>query len=105
MTSTAPTRIDKFSETEMLLEWSSGESFAVPYAELRFQCPCAGCVDEMSGRRTIRREDISAGVKPVGVKPVGRYALQIDWSDRHSTGMYHFETLHQICQASGRRIS
>jgi DUF971 family protein len=99
-----PTRIDSFSEREMLLGWSTGENFSVPYAEIRFLCPCAGCVDENTGKRTIQRGSIPEGIKPTGARPVGRYAIQIDWNDGHTTGLYHYETLYQICRESGRGV-
>lgn len=102
MSSPTPTRIEKHGDHDMLIGWTDGRAFAVSYAELRFHCPCASCVDEMTGMRTVRREDIAADVRPKGVVPVGRYAVRIDWSDGHSTGMYHFDTLHEICRESGR---
>jgi DUF971 family protein len=32
-------------------------------------------------------------VKPRGMHQVGRYAIQIDWSDGHSTGIYSWDYL------------
>ncbi len=103
--SPTPTRIDQASPTEMLLTWSSGESFAIPFAELRYLCPCAGCVSEHTGERMITRESVDPAVKPKGVHLVGRYAVQIDWSDGHATGMYSFERLYEISTKQGRAIS
>jgi DUF971 family protein len=100
-----PTRIEPHSATEMLLAFSdeAGE-YAVSYSELRFYCPCAGCVDEHTGERTIKREQVQAGIRPTGVQLVGRYAVQINWSDRHNTGMYHYDRLFEISQKIGRRL-
>jgi DUF971 family protein len=100
-----PTRIDQHSPTEMLLAWNSGESFAVPFVELRFQCPCASCVDEHTGQRVLRRESIAADIRPTGVQLIGRYAVQITWSDGHQTGMYHFDRLFDLAQKQGRRLA
>jgi DUF971 family protein len=100
-----PTTIEQFSPTEMRLRWNSGEEYALPYLELRYQCPCAGCVDEHSGKRTVQRASIAADVRPVSVQLIGRYALQITWSDRHDTGMYHYDRLFELCQQSGRKVS
>ena len=104
MTAPIPRKIEPYSATEMLLEWSSGERFSVPYFELRFECPCANCVDEHTGRRMLRREQVKSDVAPTGAHPVGRYAIQIQWNDGHSTGMYHFESLHQICERTGKKL-
>ena len=99
-----PTRIDPYSPTQMLVTWSSGETFSLPYIEIRFQCPCAVCVDEHTGKRVLKREQIPADIRPTGVQLVGRYAVQITWSDGHSTGMYHYDRLHEICKASGHPL-
>ncbi len=99
-----PARIESYSPTEMLLTWTNGDEFAVPYIELRYYCPCAGCIDENSGRRTVVKEELNPEVRPTGVQLIGRYAVQIDWSDRHNTGMYHFERLHEISEKQGRRL-
>ena len=32
----------------------------------------------------------------VGIQPVGRYAIQIRWSDGHDTGIYPFERLRRL---------
>ena len=35
-------------------------------------------------------------VHPLKLETVGRYALQIDWSDGHSTGIYPFRRLREL---------
>ncbi|MBU6375865.1 MAG: DUF971 domain-containing protein [Bdellovibrionales bacterium] len=100
-----PTRIEPDTSTRgnMHLSWNSGETYSVPYFDLRFECPCAACVDEKTGRRILKREDIAQDVRPMGVEPIGRYALQIRWSDNHATGMYHFDRLFEICGKYGQK--
>ena len=99
-----PSRVSGHSETEMLLEWADGSRYALPYVELRFYCPCAGCVDEHTGERTIQRASIPPQIKPTGAQVVGRYALQVSWNDGHNTGMYHFDRLLELCQKQGRKL-
>jgi DUF971 family protein len=101
-----PTRIEPDSHHRgyLLLGWNTGETFSVPYFELRFECPCAVCVDEKTGRRVLKREDVASDVRPMAVSPVGRYAVQIRWSDNHSTGMYHFDRLFEICESAGKKL-
>lgn len=98
-----PTRIDKHSATEMLLAWNSGESFALPFVELRFNCPCAACVDEHTGQRTLKREQVRPDIRAVSVSLVGRYAVHVAWSDGHQTGMFHFDRLWELCEKFGLR--
>lgn len=102
---TIPSRVEPHSPTEMFFGWSNGASFAVPYFELRFYCPCANCVDEHTGVRTLKRENVAADVRPSAVNAVGRYALQMSWSDGHSTGMYPFDLLYSIGLEKGLPLS
>jgi DUF971 family protein len=39
-------------------------------------------------------------VHPVRIQPVGRYAIQIDWSDGHQSGIYPFERLRALMDAA-----
>jgi DUF971 family protein len=98
-----PTQVEPFSPKEIRIAWSDGMECTLPYAELRFQCPCASCVDEHTGKRIIRRESINPDVRPTGVQPIGRYALQFTWSDGHGTGIYHYDRLHELCQQARQK--
>jgi DUF971 family protein len=75
------------------IEWGDGAASELEPRVLRLLCPCAGCVDEMTGVRTLRPETVDVGVHPTAIHYVGRYALQFVWSDGHSTGIYTFEYL------------
>ena len=37
-------------------------------------------------------------LKMLGVEPVGNYAIRINWSDGHNSGIYSYEHLRLICQ-------
>ncbi len=100
-----PTQIEPLSPTEMLVAWNHGDKYSLPYLEVRFQCPCAGCVDEHTGQRTIEKAAIHPEIRPVQVQTVGRYAIQITWSDGHDTGMYHYDRIFELCQKQGKRFS
>jgi DUF971 family protein len=100
-----PIKIEPLSPTEMLIEWNTHEKYALPYVEIRFYCPCAGCVDEHTGQRTIEKSSISPEIRPTQVQLVGRYAIQMTWSDNHNTGMYHYDRLIELCQKQGKKIA
>jgi DUF971 family protein len=95
-TSRIPTDVQKYSDTEMSIQWDSGEKTIVSFTDLRFHCRCAECVDEWTRKRRITRERIRADIKPTAVESVGRYAIQINWNDGHRTGIYPFELLYEI---------
>jgi DUF971 family protein len=44
---------------------------------------------------------VKPDVKPQGMNEVGRYAMQIRWSDGHSTGIYSWEYLLKLRDESG----
>ena len=85
-------------QTEEILEvtWHDGQVDRFPYRFLRAECPCASCRDEWTGERIIREESIPADIKLAAMEPVGTYAVQLAWSDGHSTGLYTWEALRQL---------
>ncbi len=76
--------------------WEDGHESEFLPRRLRLMCPCAGCVDEMTGVRTLTPEMVSENVYPTAIHYIGRYALQFMWSDGHSTGLYPFEYLRRL---------
>jgi DUF971 family protein len=76
--------------------WGDGERSEYEPRFLRLRCPCAGCVDEMTGIRTLRPEHVDDSVYPTAIEYVGRYALQFNWSDGHSTGIYPYDYLRKL---------
>ena len=90
------------------IDWQDGHKSAWSFAWLRDACPCATCVDERrnEGRRPGQPKSKSAELlpmykppaKPASAHPVGRYALQFNWLDGHSSGVYSWEYLRRNCQ-------
>ncbi len=95
--STRPREIGPTEDAARLrIVWEDGATSEYTPRALRFQCPCAACVDEMTGIRTLRPEDVPDGVYPEAIHYVGRYALRFNWSDGHATGIYPFELLRKL---------
>jgi DUF971 family protein len=82
------------------IRWRDGHVSVYQPRYIRLNCPCAGCVDEMSGQRTLRPEMVPEGIYPSAIEYVGRYALKFVWSDGHDTGLFSFETLRALCPCS-----
>ena len=82
--------------SRLRITWKDGVGSEYVPRYLRLLCPCAGCVDEMTGVRTLEPHMVDEGVYPTAIHYVGRYALQFVWSDGHSTGIYTFEYLRDI---------
>ncbi len=97
MQTTIPYAINRQNDG-LRIEWDQhGHEGFYPARELRLACPCAGCVEEMSGRPRLDPVSIPLEVSPLGVALVGAYGIKIQWSDGHSTGIYTFERLRQSC--------
>jgi DUF971 family protein len=87
--------------TALLIRWEDGAESVYQPRDLRLKCPCAACVDEMTGERILVPAMVPEGVYPLEIQYVGRYALQFYWSDSHSTGIYPFEYLRRLGDAVG----
>lgn len=79
----------------LAIYWSDGKKYVYGCRELRFACPCASCVDEFTGKRTLKWENVAEDVYIDKALPVGRYGVNLVWSDDHSTGIYTYDYLRQ----------
>ena len=91
-----PREVDTQDPAVTLIKWDDEVVMRYPNRYLRSMCPCAQCVNEDTGERVIKVEAIDPNVHIVGVSPVGRYALQLQWSDGHGTGLYTFDNLRKL---------
>jgi len=91
-----PVKINPPGEPEITIQWNDGKKSVFNPKELRLHCPCAACVNEMTGQRTLRPESIPQEVRSAGINIVGHYALNFQWSDGHNTGLYGFELLRKL---------
>jgi DUF971 family protein len=97
-TTPIPTEIGRANEHDIRIVWNTGDETIFPARLLRLACPCASCVEEMTGQKILDDTTVPEDVHPLGIQPVGRYAIQINWSDGHSTGMYTWERLWDLAQ-------
>jgi DUF971 family protein len=89
------------------ITWADGHASHYDFPYLRDRCPCALCNDEREKKTQMSKTTGSGGLatlpmfKPKAVarqaKAVGNYAVQFDFSDGHTTGIYSFEYLREIC--------
>jgi DUF971 family protein len=92
------------------IDWQDGHRSAWNFAWLRDACPCATCVDERikEGREIGQPHSRATELlpmykplaKPASAHAVGRYALQFNWLDGHSSGIYSWEYLRRNCQCA-----
>ena len=92
-----PIEISRANEHDVKIRWQDAHESVYLARELRLKCPCAGCIDEITGQIRIIPTSISQDVHPLKIELVGNYAITIHWSDGHHTGIYAFELLRKIC--------
>jgi DUF971 family protein len=90
------------------IDWADGHRSAWSFAWLRDACPCATCNEERrnQGRKAGQPKPKPAALlpmytpppRPASAHPVGRYALQFNWADGHSGGIYSWDYLRRVCQ-------
>jgi len=73
-------------------------SGSIPPSDLRRQCKCASCVEELSGRQILQPWSIPDSVKPRKMSPTGNYALSIDWNDGHKS-LYPYRQIRSILES------
>lgn len=93
-----PREISQESNFLLRITWADGRVCDYQAAKLRRACPCAQCVNEWTGQRTLTPESISDELEINDLSIVGRYALNFRWSDNHETGIYSFQYLRDLCE-------
>ncbi len=88
-----PTQIQQHDARTLAISWADGGESLIDVRALRLACGCAHCIDEWSGKPLLAPESVPVDVAPIGIHSVGRYAIQIEWSDGHDTGIYPFDRL------------
>ena len=86
--------------------WSDGHISHYDFSYLRENCPCATCKEERETHDKVEAKTsggsavlpmFKAKLSARGASAVGGYAIQIEFTDGHSTGIFSFDHLRQIC--------
>jgi DUF971 family protein len=92
------------------IDWKDGHHSEYTLGYLRDECPCATCTGAHGTKpeKTNYAASESAPANPfkmytptlkmLRVEEVGAYAIRIDWSDGHGSGIYSFDHLRRICR-------
>lgn len=92
----SPAEIRQQGPRELAIRWGDGHESRYPVRALRLACSCAVCVDEWSGEGRLDPATIPDDVHPLSITPVGRYAIQVAWSDGHDSGIFPFRRLREL---------
>ena len=98
---TKPIGLRRHDPRTLAVLWEDGHCDHFDVRELRLNCHCALCIEEMSGRKLLDPLKVRADVRPRTISSIGNYAIGIDWSDGHSSGLDSFDHLRSL----GERIA
>ena len=93
---TTPRSLRQHGPSQLAISWGDGAETRLDVREIRLACACAHCVDEWTGAQRLDESSVPADVHPTRIQPVGRYAIQIAWSDGHESGIYPYERLRAL---------
>ena len=107
-----PIRLNLKKDERLEIDWRDGKKSVYSITYLRSMCPCAVCKGVRAGHgghppaiQTVAPKKTSLTILPgnyaqplsaLSAELVGNYALRIDWSVDHGSGIYSFEYLREI---------
>ena len=87
-------------DQKLAIAWQDGRRSEFQLGRLRRVCPCATCRKERDVPSTsLPILKISAGVDKIEVidaELMGRYAINLKWSDGHNSGIYDYKYLRAL---------
>ena len=84
---------------QLVIDWPDSHHSEYALANVRAACPCAGC--DSDRRNPDRLKDTPAtGTLVKQMQYVGNYAIQFEWGDGHSFGIYPWDMLRRMCPCS-----
>ena len=85
------------------VKWNNGEESTFPFDLLRNSCPCAACRGGHANMKSEPDDSMfiiplmdSKATKLVNIKPIGGYAVSLEWADGHSHGIYTWHYLYSL---------
>jgi len=88
------------------ITWADGHESHFEFPYLRENCPCATCNDERDKKEAFAGSTPAPSAVLPMFKPkpraqsatqVGNYAIQINFNDGHSTGIFSYDYLRSMC--------
>jgi len=92
-----PEEIVGLLRSRITIKWPDGHQTSYAARDLRLACRCAMCIEETSGQALLDPTTVSATVRAKAIELVGQYAISIEWTDGHTTGIYNFRDLRANC--------
>jgi len=95
MTERVPPTITLHQKSRVLeIAFSDGKTFRLPYELLRVYSPSAEVKGHGPGQEVLQTGKRSVEIR--SLEPVGSYAVQPNFSDGHTTGIYSWDYLYEL---------
>jgi DUF971 family protein len=95
LTERVPTGITLHQKSRVLeIAFADGRTFRLPYEFLRVYSPSAEVRGHGPGQEVLQVGKRNVEIR--ALEPVGSYAVQPQFSDGHSTGIYSWEYLYEL---------
>lgn len=101
--SVRPVTLKRTQNRSLVIQWSDGSSMEYPYRTLRDACPCATCREKHRAQEAkpknllnVLAPEETVPLDIVNMRPVGNYAYNIAFSDKHTSGLFTTEYLREI---------
>ena len=105
----SPQEISLANDGETLvIKWQDNVEHVISAFNVRFMCPCAHCVDEITGEKLVKETDIPPDVKITESVPVGRYGVRFNFTDPSpgaGAGIYTFSFLRKLGEDAAQNSS
>ena len=94
-----PRHVDISLSRDIEITWEDGHTSRYALDYLRDRCPCAICraKPQASPEPPNPLPMYKPAPRLTNAESVGRYAVRLFWTDGHSTGLYSFDYLREIC--------
>jgi DUF971 family protein len=110
---TTPIRLDLKKDEKLEIDWEDGVRSVYTISYLRSMCPCAQCRTVREGEAGQKKKlslrllpgNWSQPIHATSAELVGNYAMRIEWSDSHGSGIYSFHYLRSISPAGKSEAS
>lgn len=100
--STDPEHIAISKSRGIHIDWKDAHHSSYDLVYLRDHCPCASCTGAHGTKPRPKTSEnpfkmFAPKLKMDDVESIGNYAIRIQWSDGHGSGIYSFEHLRKVC--------
>ncbi|MCP4251270.1 MAG: DUF971 domain-containing protein [bacterium] len=100
----------RLAEQRLLVRWQDNHDSVLEAAILRKNCPCATCRTEREEQQknaaspegSMSLKILPAGdIRLTGADLVGQYAIRLEWSDGHNSGIFDYRYLRSLDTTGG----